>query len=576
MHYLNESHIYLFLLQVFILLVSAKVLGGLCQRYGFPALTGGIIAGILLGPTVLGRLLPHLHSAIFPMEIIQATMLETVSWFGVLFLLLTTGFDVSISTVWKQGKVSSTIGFIGVLFPFLVGCVIFWWFPEKYWGENANHLVFMLFLATAAAITDIPVTAKILHDMDILKSDFGLITLTALFVNDLMGWVTFALILGLVTSGVGDSHNIVQVFLGIILFTVFCLTIGTKIVGAIALKLRQSKLPQPGTTLTFICCLGLICGAITQRIGIHAIIGFFLAGIMAGNTSEIQENTRQTISQVIHAIFVPIFFTSIGLQIDFLNNFDIPIVAVVTMVAIGGKFVGAWLGGRMAGLSKPDSLSIGIVHIPGGAMAIILGLLAMELKLINESVFVAIVFAALSSSIAVGPLLSWSLRRREQIDVSSVLLHGAVDLNLKGATRWEVIPALCNRIAGTTHELNAESLTQAVLDREKIMGTGLDGGVAVPHARLKGITKAMVAFGLSREGVNWNAPDGQDTRFVFLIITPDNKDLMQIQILATIARAMSEEGLPEKLMKLKSEEEAFKLLSHTLAVERIFGAVQPA
>ena len=179
------------------------------------------------------------------------------------------------------------------------------------------------------------------------------------------------------------------------------------------------NLPHPATVLTFISCLGMLCGAITQWIGIHSILGFFLAGIMAGNTSEISEREREIISQMVHSVFVPIFFATIGLKVDFIRNLDPLLVIIFTAVAVGGKFIGAWAGAFFAKMPKPDSLSVGIAFIPGGAMEIIIGLLALEIDLISETGFVAIVFAALSSSILVGPLLSWSIGRRRRLDIAS-------------------------------------------------------------------------------------------------------------------------------------------------------------
>lgn len=119
-HYLNEERILLFLVQLVLLLGCAKVVGSLFHRKGYPALAGEILTGVLLGPTVFGRLMPGAFAALFPNDVAQQNMLETVSWLGVLFLLLATGFEVSISSVWKQGRAALTIGFIGVFVPFAI------------------------------------------------------------------------------------------------------------------------------------------------------------------------------------------------------------------------------------------------------------------------------------------------------------------------------------------------------------------------------------------------------------------------------------------------------------------------
>ena len=349
------------------------------------------------------------------------------------------------------------------------------------------------------------------------------------------------------------------------LFGTLCLTLGSKAVGAITTKIKNSSLPQPGTILTFIACLGVLCGAITDWIGIHAILGFFLAGIMAGNTTEISEHTKETLSQTIHAIFVPLFFASIGIKVDFLGGVEIVALLVFTVVAIFGKFMGAWIGARLAYMSKSDSLSVGIAFTPGGAMEIIVGMLALEIKLITEGVFVAIVFAALLSSVIVGPLLAWSIRRRKAINVAQFLLRDAITVKLEGTTRLEVIEELCSKVAACTESVNEQELIKAVRAREEIMGTGLDKGVAVPHARLTELEKPMVAFGLSKVGIDWDARDGLATHYVFLILTPEREEGMQVQILAAIARGMSQSDALGKLMCTDNEETMFDLLNATLA-----------
>ncbi|MFC1476581.1 cation:proton antiporter [Fibrobacterota bacterium] len=560
MHYLSEEHILLFLVQVLVLLTTAKILGGLFLKWGFPPLAGEIFTGIFLGPTILGRALPGLYEALFPQVLIQQNMLETVSWIGVLFLLLATGFEVSLSSAWKQGKAAFSIGIIGVLVPFIIGFAAFWWLPDKYWGSVANRLTFTLFLSTAASISAIAVIARILHDLEILKSDLGLATLSGFVVNDLLGWLVFAFVLGFISQDQAGAAGTLRTFFEIILFGIVCLTIGSKFVGFATKKLKRMNLPHPATVLTFISCLGMLCGAITQWIGIHAILGFFLAGIMAGNTSEISEREREIISQMVHSVFVPIFFATIGLKVDFIRSLDPMLVVVFTAVAVGGKFLGAWAGAHFAKMPKPDSLFVGIAFIPGGAMEIIIGLLALEIKLISEISFVAIVFAALLSSILVGPLLAWSLKRRRPLDIRTFLKKDAIIGNLSGKTRWDVIPELCQQVAYSIEMLDTQAIVSAVQRREEIMGTGLEKGLAVPHGRLKSLEAPVIAFGKSLLGVDWDARDGLATHFVFLILTPEKEEGIQVQILASITRCMINPEIQSRLMAVNNPDEIYQIL----------------
>ncbi len=564
MHYLDETHIFTFLIQVLTLLVVAKLLGELFRRWGFPAMVGEILTGIVLGPTLLGRATPVFHGMLFPADPVQQTMLDTVSWFGVLFLLLVTGFEVSLKTVWQQGKATLKIGVVGVLTPLVIGVLSFWWLPPLYWGSAANRFTFSLYMATAAAISAIPVIAKVLHDLKILKSDLGLITLSAFTVNDVLGWLIFAFILGLVSQTQAGLEGVLRVFFESILFGTVCLTVGSSLVGRITRKLKVSTLPHPATTLTFISCLGLFCGIITHWIGVHAILGFFLAGIMVGNTHEISERSREIISQMVHAVFVPIFFATIGIKIDFLRNLDPLLVTVFTAVAIGGKYIGAWLGGKWARLSKEDSIALGIAHIPGGAMEIVIGLLALELQLISEISFVAVVFAALFSSVMVGPLLAWSMKQRREVEVSNFLLKPAFILDLEGKSRWKVIPEMCERVAGELDYIEEDLLVEAVINREEIMGTGLEKGVAVPHGRLKDLKDPVIVFGRSKVGIDWDARDGLASHFVFLILTPEKDENTQIQILAAVAGAMLQMDIQSKIMAAASTEEIYYVLREAM------------
>ena len=157
MHYLDESHILLFLVQVLILLGAARTLSALCEEIHVPAIAGEILAGVLLGPTLLGRVAPSAYEALFPAETIQSTMLETVSWLGVFFLLLASGFHVDVGKALKQGKAAFFIGIVGVVVPILIGFPVFASVGEHYWGANANRVSFSLFLAVAASITAISV-----------------------------------------------------------------------------------------------------------------------------------------------------------------------------------------------------------------------------------------------------------------------------------------------------------------------------------------------------------------------------------------------------------------------------------
>lgn len=411
MHYLDESHIFLFLVQLLVLLGVARTLSALCEEVRIPAITGEIVAGIMLGPTLLGRVAPGAHLWLFPHEAVQSTMLETVSWLGVFFLLLGSGFHVDVAAAVKQGRAALLVGVVGVVVPVLIGLPIFAALGEQYWGADATQLSFSLFLAVAASITAISVVARALGDLGLSRATQGSLALSACAINDLFGWLLFTVVVSIATATSLDILGVTWTALGVIAFVAVCITVGSKIVGVAARWVQRTSLSQPAALMTLLVTVGLLAGAITQWLGIHAILGFFLAGTMAASADGVSEQTRDSLSATLHAVFVPIFFATLGIKIDFVAGLELPITALFTVVAVGGKFVGAWLGARLSRISKRDALLMGIVFIPGGAMEIVVGTLALELRLITETVFVAIVFAALVSSIIVGPLIAWRARK---------------------------------------------------------------------------------------------------------------------------------------------------------------------
>ncbi|MBF0252997.1 MAG: cation:proton antiporter [Candidatus Omnitrophica bacterium] len=549
MNYLNEHNILVFLVQIVILLGLARGLGELFRIWKQPPLTAELLVGIFLGPTIMGRFMPFWHQAIFPNDIIQQNMLETVAWIGVLFLLLEAGLEIDFASAWRQRGDALKIAITDIVVPMVIAFIPCFFLPAHYLANTDQRLLFAVFMATVMTISALPIAARALHDLKLLKTDLGFLIMSALSVNDIIGWLVFTLVLGVFTHGTFDIVNVFIIAGSTIAFTVVCLSLGRKLTDKIITGIKKSKMPQPGVPLTFICLLGALCGAITQKIGIHALFGFFIAGIMAGGSKALSENVRQVISQMVYAIFVPLFFVSIGLKVDFLKNFDIFLVLLISVIGISGRFLGAWIGVNFTKLPKTNRLSIAIAHTPGGAMEIVVGLLALQYNLITETIFVAIVFGAVISSVILGPWFNYSIKKRKEVSVLEFFsLRGIVD-KLKHNNREEVIKELSELAANQDDTLEAESIYRAVIAREEEMGTGIEEGIAVPHARMDNIKFPIVVFGRSTDGVDWNAPDGKPSNFIFLILTTKDDYDSQVQILGAIAKSFSDKSFRESLLK---------------------------
>ena len=387
MHYLDETHIFLFLVQFGLLLGLAKIAGEPFRRAKQPTLTAEILVGILLGPTILGRLLPGIFQRLFPADAVQQNMLETVAWIGVLFLLLESGLEIDFSVAWRKRGSALVIALADIVVPMAIAFVPCLFIPAEFLASGSNRWVFALFMATVMTISAMPVAAKVLQELRLLKSEMGFVTMAALAVNDIIGWVLFTIVLALFTQSAVSSSFVATVLVSTVGFAALGLILGRPISTKAVAYFQRKRMPEPASSLTFICLLGLIFGAITQKIGIHALFGFFIAGIVGGEAKNLSEESRRVISQMVHAVFVPIFFVNVGLKIDFLAHFNVGIVALVTVIGIAGRFAGAWVGVGLTRQFRESRHAIAVAHTPGGMMEIVVALLALEAGMITHPVF---------------------------------------------------------------------------------------------------------------------------------------------------------------------------------------------
>lgn len=569
-HYLNEHNILIFLIQIFLLLGCSRFLGEIFRKWRQPPLTAELLVGVFFGPTILGRWFPQMHQAIFPHDPIQANMLETVAWLGVLFLLLEAGLEIDFSSAWRQKGDALKIAVAGITVPMVIIflCTNFW-FPDDLLVDPERKILFSLFLATILSITAMPIVTRTLYDLNLSQTDLAVLIMAALSINDVIGWLIFTVVMAMFTSGTLAIGHLSQVLIFIILFLIACLSVGRHWTEKFLQWMRSRQMPEPSSSLTFVSLLGVFCGIITQAIGIHALFGFLIAGVTVGGAKMLPERTRHVIAQMVYAIFVPLFFASIGLKVDFLSAFNPGVIVFVAALSVGGKFLGAWVGTQMTKNSSDDKYAIAIAHIPGGTMEIVVGMLALESNLITEQVFVGIVSAAIISSIVVGPWLNHSINRRRKVGLLEYFSFPAMLPDLKAAEPFRAIDELCESVSVNEHVPAVETLVHEARHREDMMGTAMEEGVAFPHARLKNLKKPVIVFGRSLQGIEWNSLDGKPTRFVFLIFTPAHDDDMQIQILRALASGMSHADIREELGRAKTRDDIKQIFYRAFTAHKI-------
>jgi len=548
MEKLTPHNIMLMLLSLGILLGVARILGELAQRFHQPAVVGELLAGVLLGPTVLGTISPCLELFLFPPIGANAIALDTISTLAIVLFLMVAGIEVDLSTIWKQGRVGLKVGITSIIIPFFVGFFTAWMLPQAFGKEpNVNQFTFALFLATAMSISALPVIAKTLMDMDLYRSDLGMVVVSAAIFNDLVGWIVFALVLGLMGGGAGGENHIIRTIIMTLTFAGTMLTLGRWLIDKV-LPFVQAYTRWPGGELSFALILALFGSAFTEWIGIHAIFGAFLVGAAIGDSSHLRERTRVTIGNFISFIFAPVFFASIGLKVNFLENFDLALVLLVLVIACICKLAGGILGARWGGMAVRDAWAVGFAMNSRGAMEIILGLLALEAGIINQILFVALIIMAIVTSMISGPAMQVILNPVKAWRLQDALFSKLFIRELKAISRREAINEMVET-ASREFSLDQNEVEKMVWEREKALSTGIGKGVALPHARIRELSYPLVVVGISDTGIDFDAPDGKPANVIFLVLTPDNAPESQLSIVSEIARLFRNQTTLQNVLK---------------------------
>lgn len=405
---LSQQEVMSLLVQLSVMLILGRLFAEAARKIKQPAVVGEILAGIILGPTILGMINPEWFQGLFPNGS-SSLVLDGFVQVAVVMLLFIAGLEVDLHIVLQQGRQAFYTSTLGLIIPFAIGFIFPYFFPVFFGStDGERHLAYSLFMGTSMAITALPVIARILMDLNIFKSRMGMLVISSAMINDLIGWLIFSVVLGMIGKEQNISlWNTVMLTVG---FTLVMLTLGRGLINR-GLPWVNRKLAWPGGLLSLSLALCFLAAAFTEYIGIHAIFGAFIVGVALGDSEHLSERAKEIVHQFINNIFAPLFFVSIGLKVNFIANFDLMLTLAIIAIAFAGKIIGSGWGTRLGGFSWRESMAAAFGMNARGAMEIILGLVALENGLINEKVFVSLVIMALVTSISSGPLMKWMLRR---------------------------------------------------------------------------------------------------------------------------------------------------------------------
>ncbi|MBU2431354.1 MAG: PTS sugar transporter subunit IIA, partial [Proteobacteria bacterium] len=264
-----------------------------------------------------------------------------------------------------------------------------------------------------------------------------------------------------------------------------------------------------------------------------------------GDSAHLRERSRVIIDNFVSFIFAPIFFAGIGLKVNFMTHFDLSLVVVITLVACICKFSGAMIGARWGKMAVQEASAVGSAMVSVGTMGIIVGMIALEAGIIQQTLFVALIVMAIVTSMISGPLMRMVLRTEKKQELQALLSQKLFFQPLEASSCRGVIQEMATAVCAIK-ALDLKTVSQAVHAREDALSTGIGNGVALPHARIEGLQSSVVAVGISEKGIDFDAPDGKPAHVIFLILTPADDPRGQLEIVSRIARLFSSPQMAER------------------------------
>lgn len=402
-----------FIAQLLVLMIVGRLLGEALLRMGQPAVMGQLIAGLMLGPSLLGLALPDLQHALFPKSPEQKAMIDAIAQFGVLLLLLLTGMETDLKLVRQSGKASVFASLLGILVPFACGVALGEMLPDSMLPDPEKRLITSLFLGTALSIASVKIVAMVVREMNFMRRVVGQVILASAIIDDSVGWIIVSIIFSLALHGAVDGWSLAQSVIGTVAFMAFSLTLGRRIVFYIIRWVNDTFVSEFAVITAILVIMGVMA-TITHFIGVHTVLGAFVAGILIGESPILTKHIDEQLRGIITAFFAPVFFGIAGLSADLTILHD-PNMALLTfgLIAIAsfGKFGGAFIGAELGGLTRREGFALACGMNARGSTEVIIATVGLSMGALNQNLFTMIVAMAVVTTLAMPPTLRWALSR---------------------------------------------------------------------------------------------------------------------------------------------------------------------
>jgi Kef-type K+ transport system membrane component KefB len=402
--------------QLILIVLAARVCGMLMHKVGQPPVIGEMIAGILLGPSLAGWLWPGFFQLVFPPESLGT--LRMLSQIGVCLFMFVIGMELDVGQLKQQARTAVLVSQVGILLPYLLGVLSALWLFPGLAAPGTTFLPFALFIGISMSITAFPVLARILEDRSLTRTPLGTTALACAATNDVAAWTVLAVVVAIVKAG-GLAPTALSIVLVLLFVAVMFWWIKPRVARWLGHATLESGTPAKGVIAAVVVFL-FACAFVTDVIGLHALFGSFLAGVVMPAHGAFRESLRVRIEHFSSVFLLPLFFVFTGLrtQIGLLQEPAAWLICL-TLIAVAtfGKLGGSMLASRMTGINWADSFALGALMNSRGLVELIALNIGYDLGILSPAIFTMLVLMALVTTGMTGPLLSLSdhLRARRAL-----------------------------------------------------------------------------------------------------------------------------------------------------------------
>lgn len=394
------------LLQVIVILVAARAVGALFLKMGQPAVVGEMLAGIILGPSLLGMLSPGAQSFLFPAASLD--FLRLLSQLGIILFMFVVGIDLNVRHLRQKAHAAVLVSHASIIIPFFLGVTLSLLIYPSMAPPHTSFSAFALFIGVAMSITAFPVLARIVEERGLYKTYLGSTAIACAAVDDMTAWCILTVVVAIVKAD-GLSSSLLTIFLSLVFVGAMLFLLKPQAARLLSARVADGS-GRKGAA-AWVLSFMFVSALFTEVIGIHALFGAFLAGVVVPSHAGLRDFLRERLETFSSAFLLPLFFAFTGLrtQIGLLDDWQSwAVCAGVVAVAVAGKLGGSMLAGRWTGMSWRDSFSVGALMNTRGLIELIVLNLGYDLGILTPKVFAMMVLMALTTTFMTGPLLALS------------------------------------------------------------------------------------------------------------------------------------------------------------------------